>query len=114
MQRLTESVAEYNRQLLANPAPDVRISLQALLQSATSQLSAAQIQLADQQVALARTRTIEQPSIISLAEDAASSAGVRNLARSVVLGGVIGLILGVIITFIWRGSPAGRAGRREA
>jgi uncharacterized protein involved in exopolysaccharide biosynthesis len=113
VQRLTSSIEEYNGLLLANPPPDVRLSLQGLLQAATSQLSASQIQLADQQVALAKARTIEQPSIISRAEDTSSSAGVAGLARTTVLGGIIGFILGVIITFIWRGSPAGRAARTD-
>jgi capsular polysaccharide biosynthesis protein len=111
IERLSATIDQYSRQLLANPPADARLTLQSLLQAATSQLSAAQVQLADQQVALAKAQTIEQPDILSLAEDAASSAGVRNLARTVILGGIIGLILGIIITFIWRGSPAGRAAR---
>jgi capsular polysaccharide biosynthesis protein len=112
--RLNAQVDAYSRQLLANPSTDTRLTLTTLLAAATSQLSQAQVQLADQQVALAKAQTIEQPDIISLAEDSTSSAGARNLARTMLLGAVIGAILGVIITFIWRGSPAGRAGRQDS
>jgi uncharacterized protein involved in exopolysaccharide biosynthesis len=114
VERLNGTIDAYSRQLLANPPADTRLTLTTLLAAATSQLSQAQVQLADQQVALAKAQTIEQPDIISLAEDTTSSAGARNLARTMILGAVIGLILGVIITFIWRGSPAGRAGRQDS
>lgn len=111
VQRLRASIDEYNRQLGGGPEPERRLTLQVLLQQATAQLSAAQILLADSQLELAKARTIEQPDIISMAEDPTSSAGVVSLARIVAFAAVIGLILGIIITFIWRGSPAGRAAR---
>lgn len=111
--RLEASIEAYNRQLAQEPAPDTRLSLQVLLQQATAQLSASQILLADEQVELAKAREIEQPDIISLAEDPSSSSTIVGVGRTVVLAGVIGLIVGIIITFIWRGSPAGRAARRE-
>jgi len=86
--RLSSSIADYSRQLQANPAPEVRLTLTTLLASATSQLSQAQIQLADQQVALAKAETIEQPAVLSLAEDATSSGGLASLVRSVVLAAI--------------------------
>ncbi len=58
---------------------------------------------------LAKTRQIEQPRIISKATSAASSARPGQRLRTIVFGAVLGLILGAIVTFIWRGSPAGRA-----
>ena len=50
-----------------------------------------------------------QPEIISLATSPSSSGGVPNRLRSVILAGLIGLLVGIIVTFVWRGSPAGRA-----
>ena len=38
-------------------------------------------------------------------------AASRNRTRTVVLAAIIGFLVGVIVTFVWRGSPAGRAGR---
>jgi len=58
---------------------------------------------------LAKTKQIEQPYIISEATSAASSARPGQRLRTIVFGTVLGLILGAIVTFIWRGSPAGRA-----
>lgn len=110
--RLTAETATYRRQL-AGASGDARITLQGLLSSATTQLAAAQTLLSDNRLALSKANQIEQPSILSLAESATSSAGVTNRARTVVIAIVIGLILGTIITFIWRGSPAGRAGRQD-
>ncbi len=111
--RLTTEIEGYRRQLANAQSSDQRIVLQSLLSAATSQLSSTQTQLADQQIALAKAEQLEQTRIISLAEDPTRSGGAAGLARSVVLAGFIGLILGIVITFIWRGSPAGRAGRQE-
>lgn len=113
VRRLTESIDVYSRQLETDPAPETRLSLQVLLQQATAQLSAAQILLADQQVELAKAQEIEQPDIISLAEDPSASGGLVDVARTTVFAGIIGLLIGIILTFIWRGSPAGRAARAD-
>lgn len=110
--RLTTEVTSYRRQL-AGASGDTRVSLQTLLSSTTQQLSAARTLLAQNRLALAKANQIEQPEILSLAESPKSSAAITNRARTVVIAAVIGLILGVIITFIWRGSPAGRAGRQD-
>ncbi len=63
----------------------------------------------DARLILAKTIQIEQPSIISKATSAASSARPGQRLRTVIFGAVLGLLLGAIVTFIWRGSPAGRA-----
>ena len=52
-----------------------------------------------------------QPYIVSLSESPSSSSSAPNRLRTVVLAAIIGLLVGVIVTFVWRGSPAGRAGR---
>lgn len=58
---------------------------------------------------LAKTKQIEQPYIVSSATSASSSARPGQRLRTVIFGALLGLIVGAIITFIWRGSPAGRA-----
>ncbi len=112
VQRLRAEVATYRRQL-PSAAGDARVTLQSLLSSATNQLAAAQTLLSDNRLSLAKAEQIEQPAILSLAESPKSSAAITNRVRTVVIAAVIGFILGVIITFIWRGSPAGRAGRQN-
>ena len=58
---------------------------------------------------LAKTKQIEQPQILSTSTSAASSARPGQRLRTIVFGAVLGLLLGAIVTFIWRGSPGGRA-----
>lgn len=111
IERLSDEIDGYRAQLQAAPTQEARITLQGLLSAATSQLSSAQGLLANQQTALAKAETIEQPSVISQAEDAVASGGLAGIARNIVLAGLIGLLLGIVIVFIWRGSPAGRAAR---
>ena len=107
--RLQREMEGYRRELLQNPAGDCGLALHAF--SAQSQLSLSQTNLSEQQLNLEKERQIGQPAIISLAENPTSSSSLPNRARTVILAAVIGLIVGVIVTFVWRGSPAGRAGR---
>ncbi len=69
----------------------------------------ASTELADQQLNLVKERQYGQPDIVSLAQSPSSSSSLPNRARTVLLAAVIGLIVGVIVVFVWRGSPAGRA-----
>ncbi len=48
----------------------------------------------------------------SVAVIATSSGSAPQRLRTAVFAGLVGLILGIIATFVWKGSPAGRA--REA
>lgn len=109
--RLQQEMTGYRRELLQSPGGERGLALQTALFSAQSQLSLAQTELSDQQLNLVKERQIGQPAIISLAESPSSSSSLPNRARTVILAAVIGLIVGVIVTFVWRGSPAGRAGR---
>jgi uncharacterized protein involved in exopolysaccharide biosynthesis len=109
--QLQRQIATYQRQIQAGVSDPTRLAgLQTLLLSATQQLGNAQINLSDQQLAYDKAQQIEQPTIISLAKDPDSSKGAPNRARTVVIAALIGLIVGIIVTFVWRGSPAGRAG----
>ena len=110
VERLQREIDRYSQQLAEAPGGDRQLALQSLLQSAGQQLQIANTELTTQKLNLVKENQF-QPDIISLASDPASSGSLPNRARSVVLAGVIGLIIGVIVTFVWRGSPAGRAGR---
>lgn len=109
--RLQAQIAEFQRQLQATSAGGDRALFQSLLFSATTQLSIAQTTLTTQELNRAKAEANEKPYIVSLSDSPSSSASAPNRLRTTLLAGVIGLIVGVIVTFVWRGSPAGRAGR---
>ncbi len=108
--RLQAQIDGYQRDLRTADA-QTRTLLQSLLFSATTQLSIAQTTLTDQQLNRAKAQANEKPYIVSLSESPSSSSSAPNRFRTVVLAAIIGLLVGVIVTFVWRGSPAGRAGR---
>ena len=107
--RLQAELAGYRRELAGNPGGEQAIMLQSLLASAGQQLQVASTDLADQQLNLVKERQYGQPDIVSLAQSPSSSSSLPNRARTVLLAAVIGFIVGVIVVFVWRGSPAGRA-----
>ncbi len=108
--RLQNQIGEVQRQL-ATATGETRAILTAVLMSAGQQLSIAQTTLTTQELNRAKAEANEKPYIISLSESPSSSSSAPNRLRSVILAAVIGLIVGVIVTFVWRGSPAGRAAR---
>jgi uncharacterized protein involved in exopolysaccharide biosynthesis len=63
----------------------------------------------DAALVLATNTLVQQPSIVSKATSASSSAAPGQRLRAVLFGAILGLVLGAIVTFVWRGSPAGRA-----
>ncbi len=107
--RLERELESYRRQLAQNPGGDQAIILQSLLSSSGQQLQVASTELADQRLNLVKERQYGQPDIVSLARSPSSSTSLPNRARTVLLAAVIGFIVGVIVVFVWRGSPAGRA-----
>jgi uncharacterized protein involved in exopolysaccharide biosynthesis len=82
---------------------------QTLLFSSVSQLANTRDSLDSQQLALARNEQIEAPRVISLSETPTSSTSAPNRARTMLFAAVLGLLAGIIVTFVWKGSPAGRA-----
>ena len=107
---LEASLARYRRQLAATNDPQEQIILESLLSSTGQQLDIASTELSDQRLNLVKEEQF-QPSIISLASSPSSSGSVTNRTRTVVFAAVLGFLVGIIVTFVWRGSPAGRAGR---
>lgn len=109
--RLQAQIADFQRQLQSADAASDRALFQSLLFSATTQLSIAQTTLTTQELNRAKAEANEKPYLVSLSESPSSSSSAPNRLRTTLLAGVIGLIVGIIVTFVWRGSPAGRAGR---
>jgi uncharacterized protein involved in exopolysaccharide biosynthesis len=107
---LEASLARYRRQLAATDDPQQQVILESLLSSTGQQLNIAATELSSQRLNLLKEQQF-QPSIISLATNPTSSGSVGNRTRTVVFAAILGFLVGVIVTFIWRGSPAGRAGR---
>jgi uncharacterized protein involved in exopolysaccharide biosynthesis len=101
--RIEEITASLNRlRAQANPNATLLASLQ-------QELATVQFSADEATVALAKTKQIEQPRLISKATSASSSARPGQRLRSVVFGAILGLILGAVVVFIWKGSPTGRA-----
>lgn len=111
VRRLRGQIDQYASQLRSATDPAQRTLLQSLLFAATTQLSVAETTLTTQELNRAKAEANEKPYIVSLSESPSSSSSAPNRLRTVILAAVIGLIVGVIVTFIWRGSPAGRAAR---
>jgi uncharacterized protein involved in exopolysaccharide biosynthesis len=91
--------------LRAQSTPATSLSLVSLQQ----EMSTLQQSTDDAALILATNKLIQQPSIVSKATSASSSARPGQRLRTIIFGAVLGLLLGAIVTFIWRGSPAGRA-----
>jgi uncharacterized protein involved in exopolysaccharide biosynthesis len=72
-------------------------------------LTIAGTNLTNAQLGLTKAQATEQPRVLVQAYTAASSNTAPKRLESVVLAGLVGLLLGLIATFIWRGSPAARA-----
>jgi len=111
VERLQGAMTRYSAELEAGAQGDRALTLQSLLFSAGQQLQVSSTDLAEQRLNLVKERQYGQPEIISLAQSPSSSSSFPNRLRTVVLAAIIGLIVGVIVTFVWRGSPAGRAAR---
>ncbi len=74
-----------------------------------SELSLVQLSADEAKLGRAKAEQIERPYVVSDAVSAVSSARPGERLRRVIFGALIGLILGAIVTFIWRGSPTDNA-----
>jgi LPS O-antigen subunit length determinant protein (WzzB/FepE family) len=111
VKRLNTQIQLYARQ--AERARDLQqLALyQSLLFAAQGQLNVAQ-QSADQNaLQLTRGKQIEAPSIVSKSTTPTSTGAAPERLRTTLFAAIIGFLIGVIATFVWKGSPAGRAAR---
>ena len=109
LRQLDARVAAAEQGLRRAGTDQERAIWQTLLLAAQDRMAQVRLDLANQELALLKSQEIEQPQPVSRSTDAASSGSPVARLRATVFAGVIGLILGVVITFVWRGSPAGRA-----
>jgi uncharacterized protein involved in exopolysaccharide biosynthesis len=107
--RLENEIDLFQRQVQASQGSPAFLSWQILLSNAQDQLSIAQTAASEQQILLAKANQSEAPRINEIPEGVRSSSSARNRLRTVLIAGIIGLLVGVMVTFVWRGSPAGRA-----
>jgi LPS O-antigen subunit length determinant protein (WzzB/FepE family) len=82
---------------------------QSLLFAAQSQLATAQQSADTNALLLEKGKQIEAPSIVSKSTNPTSSGAAPARLRTMLFGAIIGFLIGVIATFVWKGSPAGRA-----
>lgn len=107
--QLTGDVRRLRAQLVAAAGTDRAVALQTALLSAQDQLRSARQTVEDQAVLLAKSNQVEAPEQIAVADSASSSGSAPRRVQTVLLSAIVGLLIGVLGTFVWRGSPAGRA-----
>lgn len=88
----------------SNPSDAVAIAADSQL------LAAAQTTAANAQVQLAQVAETGSPRVLVQAWSASTTNTAPKRAQSVLLAGLIGFLVGLIATFVWRGTPAARAG----
>jgi cell division protein FtsL len=95
---LKGQIADLQRRSAAGePGADVA------LVAASQLLSTSEQSLDTFELGLATAEQIEQPQLVSLPERAASSSSGPRRARTVLISAALGLIIGLIISFLWRG-----------
>ena len=97
------------RTRLASASPGQAELIQLALNSAVQQLEDARQEQADQEVLLRKADQVEAPQALTKAERASSSGTAPKRVQSIVLAALIAMALGILATFVWRGSPAARA-----
>ena len=105
--RFETQIARYRSQL-AGADPQEAVSIQALLFAALQQQAAARNEAGIQELNIAKAEQLEQPQIIDSATGTTSSGSSPRRARTVLLAAALGLIVGVVVAFVWRGPSVGR------
>lgn len=107
--QLTRDVRRLRGQLVAAAGTERAVALQTALLSAQDQLRSARQSSEDQAILLAKANQVEAPLQVSAAETASSSGSAPRRLQTVILSALVGLLIGILATFVWKGSPAGRA-----
>lgn len=106
---LNEQITQLRRQVVASAGSDRALALQGALYSAVNQLEVARLDAEEAEVAATKAAQIEAPLQLVVAESATSTGSTPNRLKSVLFASLLGLLIGVFATFIWKGSPAARA-----
>jgi hypothetical protein len=100
---LTGQIAALQGSAGSNPSAAVALATD------TQLLTTAQTNAANADLTLAQIRTTGAPRVLVQAYSASTTNTAPKRLQSVVLAGLIGFLVGLIATFIWRGSPSARA-----
>lgn len=106
---LNAQITDLRHQLVAAAGSDRAFALQGALYSAVNQLEVARLDAEEAEVAATKAAQIEAPLQLVVAESATSTGSARSRVKSVLFASILGLLLGVFATFVWKGSPAARA-----
>jgi len=112
--QLTRDVRTLRSQLVSAAGTDRAVALQTALLSAQDQLRSARQDAQNQAIQLAKSEQVEAPYRVADADSAASSGSPGQRVRTALLAGLVGLLVGVLAVFVWRGSPAARAAGEAA
>jgi LPS O-antigen subunit length determinant protein (WzzB/FepE family) len=100
---LAGRIAALQGSAAANPSDAVALATD------TQLLTTAQTNAANAELTLAQVQTTGAPRVLVQAYSASTTNTAPKRLQSVVLAGLIGFLVGLIATFIWRGSQAARA-----
>lgn len=106
---LNAEIVRLRQSVVASAGSDRGAILQAALYSALNQLDAAQLEVEDAELRATKAKQVEAPQQLSVADSVTSTGSVPHRVRLVIFAGLLGLLVGVFATFVWKGSPAGRA-----
>ena len=104
--RYTAEITRYEQQLQGASA-DRAVAIQGLLLAAIQQQSIARDDAALAALNIAKAKQPEEPAIIDVATGTTSSGAAPQRARTVLLAAVLGLIIGIVVAFVWRGPAVG-------
>lgn len=108
---LNREITRLRQLVVASAGTDRGAIVTSALYSALDQLDAAQLEVEDAELRATKAEQVEAPQQLAVAESATSSGAAPRRIRSITLAGIIGLIVGIFATFVWKGSPAGASPR---
>ncbi len=103
-----EADARRYRAQLAGASGDRALILGQILDSIRSDLYVASNDIDQNKLDALKADQIERPDVLTKAVSATSSGGTKNRLSRGIFAAIIGAILGVIATLVWKGGPTGR------
>lgn len=109
VESLNDEISRLRQQQIAAGSGERALVFQIAVSSALSQLEQARLDLEETELAVAKGNQVEAPTQLVVAESASSTGAAPKRLQSIIFAALIGLLIGVLATFVWKGSPAGRA-----
>ena len=95
--------------LVSSAGGPAEAGIQTALVLVSDRLSETRTRIESAELALANLEEVGRPEIISVARDPSSSSSGPRRVRTVVFSGLLGAVVGLIVTFIWRRPRPGGA-----